>query len=131
MKRDTGFRTVVLIAILVLSAFSLYPTFRVFSESNDPHLPLEERAREIFKRENPKLASKSLNLGLDLAGGTHIIVEIDKSKLDEKAQNDVLERCLEIIRNRIILSLFVNSRKIPPTRNRLLSYQRHSPLIIR
>ncbi len=101
MKRDTGLRSVILLAVLVLSAISLWPTIAVFSKSNDTNLPLEEREREIFKRENPKIASKSLNLGLDLAGGTHIIVEIDRSQLDEAASRDVLDRSLEIIRNRV------------------------------
>ena len=101
MKRETGFRTIILLAILVLCGISLAPTILVFSKSNDANLPLEEREREIYKRENPKIASKSLNLGLDLAGGTHIVVEIDRTKLDESAGRDVLDRSLEIIRNRV------------------------------
>ena len=79
MKRETGFRTILLLAILVLCGISLAPTVLVFSQSNDPTLPLEERPREIYKKEHPKIASKSMNLGLDLAGGTHIIVEDRKS----------------------------------------------------
>jgi SecD/SecF fusion protein len=101
MKRETGFRTVILLVILALCAISLWPTVMVFSKNNNPELPLEQREREIYKREHPKVASKSMNLGLDLAGGTHIIVEIDKSKLDESAGRDVLDRSLEIIRNRV------------------------------
>src|SRR5689334_15196151 len=101
MKRDTGFRTLVLLVVLVLCGISLYPTIRVFSKSNDPNLPLEQRQREIFKREHPTVASKAINLGLDLAGGTHIIVEVNKSKLDKEAQRDVMDRSLEIIRNRV------------------------------
>ncbi len=101
MKRDTGLRTVVLCVVLLLCGWSLVPTLIVFSKKNDPNLPLEKRAREIYKKDHPTLASKALNLGLDLAGGTHIIVEIDKSKLDKSARRDVLDRCLEIIRNRV------------------------------
>jgi len=101
MKRETRLRSIVLIAILALCGISLYPTLAVFSKSNDSSLPLEQRAREIYKKEHPKTAAKSINLGLDLAGGTHIIVEIDKSKLDESSGKDVLDRTLEIIRNRV------------------------------
>lgn len=101
MKRETGLRSLILLAILVLSGISLWPTVLVFSKGNDTNLPLEQREREIYKRENPTTASKALNLGLDLAGGTHIVVEIDRSKLDESASRDVLERSLEIIRNRV------------------------------
>lgn len=101
MKRETGFRTAILLIILVLCGISLAPTVMVFSKDNNPELPLEQREREIYKRENPKIASKSMNLGLDLAGGTHIVVEIDRSKLDESTGRDVLDRSLEIIRNRV------------------------------
>lgn len=101
MKRETGFRTALLAVILVLCGIGLWPTLLVFTKSNDKNLPLEQRAREIYKKEHPKIASKAMNLGLDLAGGTHIIVEIDKSKLDESADRDVLDRTLEIVRNRV------------------------------
>ncbi|HLP40932.1 MAG TPA: protein translocase subunit SecD [Fibrobacteria bacterium] len=87
--------------MLVLCGISLWPTIRVYSKGNDTSVPLEQRAREIFKRENPNVASKAINLGLDLAGGTHIIVEVNKSKLDEEARRDVMDRSLEIIRNRV------------------------------
>jgi SecD/SecF fusion protein len=101
MKRDTGFRTVLLIVILALCTISLIPTVQVFTKKNDTHLPLEKREREVYKKEHPTTAAKAINLGLDLAGGTHIIVEVDKSKLDKENQKDVMERSLEIVRNRV------------------------------
>ncbi len=101
MKRETGFRTVLLLVVLVLCAISLFPTLMVFSKKNDANLPLEQRTREIYKREHPEMAAKAINLGLDLAGGTHIIVEVNKSKLDKDAQKDVMDRSLEILRNRV------------------------------
>jgi SecD/SecF fusion protein len=101
MKRETRLRSIVLIAILALCAISLWPTFLVFSKNNDHSIPLDQREREIYKKDHPKIAAKALNLGLDLAGGTHIIVEIDRSKLDESSGHDVLDRTLEIIRNRV------------------------------
>ena len=101
MKKDTSLRTVVLLIVLALCALSLFPTLLVFTKSADPKLSLELREREIYKKDHPKIAAKSMNLGLDLAGGTHIIVEIDKSKLSESEGRDVLDRCLEILRNRV------------------------------
>ena len=101
MKRDTGFRTVLLLIVLVLCGISLFPSILVFSKKNDANLPLEQREREIYKKEHPEIASKAINLGLDLAGGTHIIVEVDKSKLAKENQLDVMDRSLEILRNRV------------------------------
>ncbi|HKP95666.1 MAG TPA: protein translocase subunit SecD [Fibrobacteria bacterium] len=90
-----------LIIILVLCGISLWPSVRVFTKSNDTNQPLEKREREIFKKDHPNVASKAINLGLDLAGGTHIIVEVNKEKLDKEAQKDVMDRSLEIVRNRV------------------------------
>jgi len=44
---------------------------------------------------------KRINLGLDLKGGMHLVLKVDTSKLSKEAQQDVSERALEIIRNRI------------------------------
>src|SRR4051812_28225426 len=101
MKRDTGLRTVLLIIILVLCGISLWPSVQVFTKSNDANQPLEKREREIYKKDHPNVASKAINLGLDLAGGTHIIVEVNKEKLEKEAQKDVMDRSLEILRNRV------------------------------
>jgi SecD/SecF fusion protein len=101
MKRDTGLRTVILLIILGLCVISLIPSVRVFMHKNEANLALEKRSREIFKREHPEVAAKAINLGLDLAGGTHIIVEVHKEKLDKEAQKDVMDRSLEILRNRV------------------------------
>jgi SecD/SecF fusion protein len=101
MKRETGLRTIILLVILALCVISLYPTVAVFSKSNDHTVPIDQREREIYKKDHPKIAAKSINLGLDLAGGTHIIVEIDKSKMNEASSHDVLDRTLEIVRNRV------------------------------
>jgi SecD/SecF fusion protein len=101
MKRETGLRTVILLIILGLCVISLIPTVRVFMHKNEVNLALEKRTREIFKREHPEVAAKAINLGLDLAGGTHIIVEVHKEKLDKEAQKDVMDRSLEILRNRV------------------------------
>lgn len=45
---------------------------------------------------------KRIRKGLDLQGGVHIVLEIEKEKnVDEKSLSDLTERALEIIRNRI------------------------------
>src|SRR5918912_4580878 len=48
------------------------------------------------------MVGKILNLGLDLRGGTHLVLELDRSKLNPKINiNDALDRAIEIIRNRV------------------------------
>lgn len=46
--------------------------------------------------------SNSLNLGLDLQGGVYLVYRIDETKLpDDLAEDEAVDRALEIIRNRI------------------------------
>ena len=47
------------------------------------------------------LASKSLPLGLDLRGGMHLVLEVDRSGLPADEAADAMDRALEVIRNRI------------------------------
>ncbi|MDI6703221.1 MAG: protein translocase subunit SecD [bacterium] len=44
---------------------------------------------------------KKINLGLDLQGGMHLVLEVDTQKLQEKERHDAVDRTLEVIRNRI------------------------------
>jgi SecD/SecF fusion protein len=44
---------------------------------------------------------KRINLGLDLKGGMHLLLKVDTTALSGQAKEDVCERALEVIRNRI------------------------------
>lgn len=91
MKKNLTGRGLFIFAIFALALYSLYPTYRVHSLKGD--------AKTTFKKEHPKM--KAINFGLDLAGGTNIVVEIDKSNLKPDEAVDALDRSLEIVRNRV------------------------------
>lgn len=77
----------------ILSVWLLYPTVEWYTKTAD------ERSKLEAVRERPK---RMLNLGLDLRGGTHMLLELDVEKLDKKETlNDAITRAIEIIRNRI------------------------------
>jgi preprotein translocase subunit SecD len=77
----------------VVAGILLYPTIDWYT------LDATERAQREAERHRPKWL---LNLGLDLRGGTHLLMELDVSKLDPKADiNDAVQRAIEIIRNRV------------------------------
>lgn len=48
-----------------------------------------------------KLEKKALKRGLDLSGGMHIALEVDDTKLTDAERADVVDRALEVIRNRV------------------------------
>ncbi|MGB2579028.1 protein-export membrane protein SecD [Elusimicrobium simillimum] len=84
--------SIILIALFG-SAYLLYPCYEWYSKTND------ERNRLEASGDRPK---HILNLGLDLRGGSSLLLELDVSKLADKENiNDAMARAIEIIRNRI------------------------------
>src|SRR5579885_2048644 len=81
------------VALVVVACGLLYPTFNWYT------LDAADRAQLEAERHRPQWL---LNLGLDLRGGTHLLMELDVSKLPPQADiNDAIQRAIEIIRNRI------------------------------
>lgn len=82
-----------IICILLGSLALIYPNYKWYKE------PLNVREQMDALGERPK---RMLNLGLDLRGGSSLLLELEVSKLDAKETlNDAMARAIEIIRNRI------------------------------
>jgi len=80
--------------IFLGSLYLLWPTFNWYQISQDERLKAQQA--------KDKIVSKILNLGLDLQGGIHLLLEIDETKLDKNVNvQDALNRAIEIIRNRV------------------------------
>src|SRR5258708_23502953 len=81
------------VAACAMAVMLLYPTINWYS------MDAAERAQREAERNRPRWL---LNLGLDLRGGTHLLMELDISKLDPKTDiNDAVQPAIDIIRNRI------------------------------
>ena len=87
-------KVMLVFAALVLSAWYVYPTLRLVMLSDETKAAIGEDAVD-------EIRSKSLNLGLDLQGGMHLVLEVDKSKLSDDEASDAVDRALQIIRNRV------------------------------
>lgn len=73
--------------------------FLLFPSINWYQLDAAERSKLEQLRERPKWL---INLGLDLKGGTHMIMELEVDKLPKDVTlNDGMSQAIEIIRNRI------------------------------
>jgi len=93
MKQGIGIRGIIILIVLALSVWTFWPSIKLHSLKGD--------AKVAYTKEHPKDVAKAINFGLDLAGGTNIVVEIDKSGLKPDDAADVQQRSLEIIRNRV------------------------------
>lgn len=85
--RHIGLRIGIVIIAIILGIYAIIPTVRLYTED------LSEAAKL-------SLAKRAIHLGLDLRGGMHLVLEVDTSGIQEKAQ-DLRDRAFEIIQNRI------------------------------
>ena len=92
-KNRFGMRELIILIVIALSAYTVWPSIQVHTKKGEE--------KKTFLKENPKIGAKSINFGLDLAGGTAITLEIDKSGIKGEDIKDVQEQSLEIIRNRV------------------------------
>jgi len=83
MNKSLQWRILGIIAIIAFSLWLIWPPFTV--KDKDGNI----------------LEKGKINLGLDLQGGMHIVLRVDTSKLSTEGKRDVLDRAIEIIRNRI------------------------------
>ncbi|MCB0280706.1 MAG: hypothetical protein KDD94_14445, partial [Calditrichaeota bacterium] len=73
MGSKFNFRSVFVLALIVLSIYGLVPTYKYYT------MP-EETKQQLDTENDPsfvEMRSKILNLGLDLQGGMHMVVEMD------------------------------------------------------
>ena len=84
--------TIILIA-LIGSVALLYPSYEWYSKTPS------EREKLEASGDRPK---RIVNLGLDLRGGSSLLLELDVSKLaGNESLNESMQRAIEIVRNRI------------------------------
>jgi len=96
-QKTRSYLTVLIIFLILASLWYLYPSIRLWTMS--------ESKKQTLKTTEPQdlisLERKALNLGLDLKGGMHVVLQVDQSKLKENERRDAVDRALEIIRNRV------------------------------
>lgn len=94
MRRTSLWKGILLVVLIAAGIWQLYPTWRLQT------LTTAEK-EQMTQEESNRLHSRALHLGLDLQGGMHLALEVDKSKLTKEEQKDAVDRALEIIRNRV------------------------------
>jgi len=97
MRRTKKWVIFLILFLVIVSSYYLLPSAKYWSLS-DPEkaeLRIEDPQRLIG------LEKKAIKLGLDLKGGMHVVLQVDKTKLNPEEQKDAVDRALEIIRNRV------------------------------
>ncbi len=85
---------IIVSVVLALSVWYLYPTVKWYRYTPEQ--------REEKERTQDKIVNKIINLGLDLKGGMHLVLEVDRTKIPKGTTlTDAMDRAIEVLRNRI------------------------------
>jgi protein-export membrane protein SecD len=106
----------ILVVALGLGAWSLIPTYQLYFQMPRAERALRDKlARATTRNDSLKveieigrhqkqlasLHKRAVHLGLDLVGGMHLVLEVDKTGLSREDARDAADRALEVIHNRI------------------------------
>jgi SecD/SecF fusion protein len=94
MDKNLKWRVILVVAVVVIALIYCYPTIRLASLSS------EEKAA-MSEGELNDLQENAVKLGLDLQGGMHLVLEVDKDEIGDTDIRDVMSRAETIIRNRV------------------------------
>ena len=90
-------KPILIIGLIAAAGYFIFPTLQFYGMSSAERQQMETAAPEKLA----DLHKRSLNLGLDLQGGIHLVLEVDLSELPEEEALDAVDRAQEVIRNRI------------------------------
>ena len=94
MTRTDQWKLAGVVAATALSLFLLWPSYRLYTLKPAQLSALPGKQLSDLRR-------KAIHLGLDLQGGMHLVLEVDRSRLSAAEAKDAPERAMEIIRNRV------------------------------
>ncbi len=80
--------------VIAIALWQLHYSWIYFSLDREKRESIPTNKLELIE-------SRALHLGLDLQGGMHLVLEVDKSDLNEEEVKGATDRALEVIRNRI------------------------------
>jgi len=94
MRSSIRVKFLLILGAIALSLYLLYPTYLISSKTEDELNKMELQDKKSFV----ELKSKTINLGLDLQGGMHVVLEVDiKELLSQiaKNKNELLNKTLD------------------------------------
>jgi SecD/SecF fusion protein len=94
MDRSLKWRVILVLAVIVVALVYVYPTLKLASLSEEAKAAMTEEEIEAIK-------DKAIKMGLDLQGGMHLVLEVDRRQVEDADISTILNRAELIIRNRV------------------------------
>jgi len=95
MNRTDLWKLLAVLTATIASVIYLYPSWEFYR--------LDPKARFEARKDTPigKLRERAIPLGLDLQGGLHLVLEVDKTGLSQAEGERAVDRAITVIRGRI------------------------------
>jgi SecD/SecF fusion protein len=94
MTSNMRWKILIVIVAVLFSVWKSSYTFRLFTMS-------QAQREEMTPAQLESLEKQALRLGLDLQGGMHLVLEVNKEGLSADEAKDAMDRALEVITNRV------------------------------
>ena len=95
MKRNR--KLVLIVALIAAAVYYLLPSAEFYRMTDDQREAMDMKAPEQLA----DLKKRSLNLGLDLQGGIHLVLEVKTEGMEQQEAQDAVAQAQEVIRNRV------------------------------
>ena len=98
MNRTDQWKLASVILVTVIAVWYLFPSYQFYANYYNR---TTEKLASISAEKLADLRKKAIHLGLDLQGGMHLVLEVDRSKMNAAEAKDAVDRAMEILRQRI------------------------------
>ena len=95
MTRTDQWKLLGVLIATALSIWYLFPSVRYYA------LPAAQRVAGAAPANIAEMRKKAIHLGLDLQGGMHLVLEVDRSRMNAAEAKDAVDRAMEVLRSRI------------------------------
>nr|MBC8479249.1 hypothetical protein [FCB group bacterium] len=105
MLKSTGFRWLIIGVVLLFSAYKIWPSITYYTMSEGEITRLETEEPDKLK----DLYHQVINLGLDLQGGMHVVLEVDIPILAQNLAEKKTEDLMVVIEQASNTAIFNNT----------------------
>jgi SecD/SecF fusion protein len=98
MNRTDQWKLASVLLVTAIAVWYLFPSYQFYANYYNR---TTQQLASVSSEKLAALRKKAIHLGLDLQGGMHLVLEVDRSKMNAAEGKDAVDRAMEVLRQRI------------------------------
>jgi SecD/SecF fusion protein len=98
MNRTDQWKLASVLLVTAIAVWYLFPSYQFYANYYNR---TTQQLASVSSEKLATLRKKAIHLGLDLQGGMHLVLEVDRSKMNAAEGKDAVDRAMEVLRQRI------------------------------